>query len=192
MRGAACRLQHDPPLARVAALAAGFAPLVNFTNARGLQVAAQRALFSACIRRRTMQVVERAILPADEITVILGALNALKRGDASVRLPADWPGSLGRVADVFNDVVERNERMAQELDRLSRVVGSEGKLGKRGSLGDVTGFWRDSIDAVNLLIDDLVHPTSETARVIGAVAQGDLSQTMALEVDGRPLKGQFF
>ena len=54
-----------------------------------------------------MQVVERAILPANEITVILGALNALKRGDASVRLPADWPGSLGRVADVFNDVVER-------------------------------------------------------------------------------------
>src|SRR5205823_3456805 len=63
---------------------------------------------------------------------------------------------------------------------------------QRGSLGDVTGFWRDSIDAVNLLIDDLVHPTTETARVIGAVAQGDLSQSMALEVDGRPLKGQFF
>jgi HAMP domain-containing protein/signal transduction histidine kinase/DNA-binding response OmpR family regulator len=138
-----------------------------------------------------MQVVERAILPADEITVILGALNALKRGDASVRLPADWPGALGRVSDVFNDVVERNERMAQELERLSRIVGKEGKLGKRGTLGDVTGFWRDSIDAVNLLIDDLVHPTSETARVIGAVAQGDLSQTMALEVDGQPLQGEF-
>ncbi len=138
-----------------------------------------------------MQVVERAILPADEITVILGALNALKRGDSSVRLPAEWPGMLGRVADVFNDVVERNDRMAHELERLSRVVGKEGKLGKRGSLGDVTGFWRDSIDAVNQLIDDLVHPTSETARVIGAVAQGDLSQTMALEVDGEPLQGEF-
>src|SRR4030081_409816 len=138
-----------------------------------------------------MQVAERAVLPADQIPVILGALNALKRGDASVRLPLDWPGALGRVADVFNDVVDRNERMAQELDRLSRVVGSEGKLGKRGSLGDVTGFWRDSIGAVNMLIDDLVHPTSETARVIGAVAQGDLSQTMALEVDDRPLEGEF-
>src|SRR6184192_2390028 len=138
-----------------------------------------------------MQVVERALLPADEITVILGALNALKRGDGSVRLPADWTGSLGRVADVFNDVVERNDRMAQELERLSRVVGTEGKLGKRCNMGDVTGFWRDSIDAVNLLIDDLVHPTSETARVIGAVAQGDLSQTMALEVDGQPLQGEF-
>src|SRR4030081_3809487 len=137
-----------------------------------------------------MQVAERAVLPADQIPVILGALNALKRGDASVRLPLDWPGALGRVADVFNDVVDRNERMAQELDRLSRVVGSEGKLGKRGSLGDVTGFWRDSIDAVNQLIDALVHPTSETARVIGAVAQGDLSQTMALDVDGQALQGE--
>ncbi len=108
-----------------------------------------------------------------------------------MRLPLEWTGVSGRVADVFNEVVERNERMAQELARLSRVVGKEGKLGKRGSLGDVTGFWRDSIDSVNVLIDDLVHPTSETARVIGAVAQGDLSQTMALEVDGQPLQGEF-
>src|ERR1700746_3478829 len=129
-----------------------------------------------------MQVVERSVLPSSEITVILVALNALKRGDATVRLPTEWPGTLGRVADAFNDILERNERMAQELERLSRVVGKEGKLGRRGTIGDATGFWRDSIDAVNLLIDDLVHPRSETARVIGAVAQGDLSQTMALEV----------
>ncbi|HVF64395.1 MAG TPA: HAMP domain-containing protein, partial [Casimicrobiaceae bacterium] len=138
-----------------------------------------------------MQVVERANLPADEMTLILGALNALKRGDASVRLPLEWHGVPGRVADAFNEVVDHNQRMAQELERLSHVVGKQGKLGKRGSLGDVTGFWRDSIDAVNQLIDDLVHPTSETARVIGAVAQGDLAQSMALEVEGEPLQGEF-
>ncbi|HKW80042.1 MAG TPA: HAMP domain-containing protein, partial [Casimicrobiaceae bacterium] len=138
-----------------------------------------------------MKLLERPIVPTDEMTVILGALNALRRGDAGVRLPENWIGVSGRVADVFNDVVERNERMASELERLSRVVGKEGKLGKRGTLGDVTGFWRDSISAVNMLIDDLVHPTSETARVIGAVAQGDLAQTMALEVDGEPLQGEF-
>jgi hypothetical protein len=110
------------------------------------------------------QLKQQSVTPISEMTVILGALNALKRGDTAVRLPLDWTGVSGRVADVFNDVVERNERMAQELARLSRVVGKEGKLGKRGSLGDVTGFWRDSIDSVNVLIDDLVHPTSETAR----------------------------
>ena len=138
-----------------------------------------------------MQIAERPAKATDEITVILGALSALKRGDASVRLPSEWHGVLGRISDVFNDVVERNQRMAQELERLSNVVGKQGKLAKRGSLGDVSGFWATSIDAVNQLIDDLVHPTSETARVIGAVAQGDLSQTMALEVEGAPLQGEF-
>ena len=101
-----------------------------------------------------MEVVERPVKSADEITVILGALSALRRGDASVRLPAEWHGVLGRVADVFNDVVERNQRMAQELERLSTLVGKQGKLSKRGNLGDVSGFWATSIDAVNQLIDD--------------------------------------
>src|SRR5262249_32066902 len=49
----------------------------------------------------------------------------------------------------------------------------------------------NSIESVNSLISDLAHPTSETARVIGAVAQGDLSQTMAIEADDRPLQGEF-
>ena len=75
--------------------------------------------------------------------------------------------------------------------RISRVVGKEGKINQRASLGSVSGSWEESIDSVNALIGDLVHPTSETARVIGAVAQGDLSQTMALEVDDRPLQGEF-
>src|SRR5690348_8981408 len=138
-----------------------------------------------------MQTVERPPTSTTEITIILNALTALKRGDASIRLPSEWHGPLGRVADVFNDVVERNQRMAHELERLSKVVGKQGKLAKRGNVGEVSGFWATSIDSVNQLIDDLVHPTSETARVIGAVAQGDLSQTMALEVDGEPLQGEF-
>src|SRR5437763_999995 len=81
--------------------------------------------------------------------------------------------------------------MARELDRLSRVVGKEGKITQRASLGDVSGSWADSIADVNELVSNLVHPTSETARVIGAVAQGDLSQTMALQIDERPLQGEF-
>src|SRR5437667_239669 len=88
-------------------------------------------------------------------------------------------------------MIELNERMASELGRLSRVVGKEGKLSQRLSFGDAGGFWRDSVESVNSLIEDLVHPTSETARVLGAVAQGDLSQSMALELDDRPLQGEF-
>ncbi|HEY1067017.1 MAG TPA: HAMP domain-containing protein, partial [Pirellulales bacterium] len=126
-----------------------------------------------------------------EVKAMLSALTALKKGDFSVRLPVEWTGVSGKVADAFNDVVELNQRMAEELDRLSRVVGKEGRLNQRASLGDVSGSWATAIGSVNELIGDLVHPTSETARVIGAVAQGDLSQTMALEIEDRPLQGEF-
>ena len=119
-------------------------------------------------------------------------MTALKKGDFSVRLPLDWTGVAGKVADTFNDVVELNERMAKELERISRVVGKEGqdqpaRLARRRER--LLGASRSTRSTT--LIDDLVHPTSETARVIGAVAQGDLSQTMALEIDDRPLQGEF-
>jgi HAMP domain-containing protein/signal transduction histidine kinase/DNA-binding response OmpR family regulator len=126
-----------------------------------------------------------------DTTVLLSALAALKKGDFSVRLPMHWTGLAGKAADTFNEVVELNQRMARELDRLSRVVGKEGRIAQRASLGDVSGSWADAITSVNDLVSDLVHPTSETARVIGAVAQGDLSQTMALDMEGRPLQGEF-
>jgi HAMP domain-containing protein len=133
---------------------------------------------------------------ADELgsgrsTTVLAALRAVKRGDATIRLPLDWPGLAGKIADAFNDMVELNERKQRELARLSHVVGKQGKLKERASLGDASGFWLDSVNSINSLIEDLVHPSSEVARVIGAVAQGDLSKSMALEVDGRPLEGEF-
>src|SRR5262245_19720459 len=122
---------------------------------------------------------------------LLGALTSLKQGDFSVRLPIDLDGIEGKIADCFNEVVELNQRMADELERLSTVVGKEGKIAQRATIGSVGGSWAASIGFVNELISDLVHPTSETARVIGAVAKGDLSQTMALDIEGRPLKGEF-
>ncbi|MEO5616524.1 MAG: HAMP domain-containing protein, partial [Candidatus Eisenbacteria bacterium] len=122
---------------------------------------------------------------------LLAALTALKRGNTSARLPLTWTGLDGKVAENFNDLLDLNVRMAEELSRLSRAVGKEGRLRERASLGDAAGLWRDSITAINSLIDDLVHPSSEVARVIGAVAQGDLSKSMALEVEGRALEGEF-
>ncbi|HXE46790.1 MAG TPA: HAMP domain-containing protein, partial [Ramlibacter sp.] len=121
----------------------------------------------------------------------MAALTDLKKGNASARLPQDWTGVFGKLADAFNDVVAENVRMSHELARLSRVVGKEGKLTERAYVPNASGFWRDSAESINSLIADLVHPTSEVARVIGAVAQGDLSKSMALEADGRPLEGEF-
>src|SRR5712672_2244138 len=122
---------------------------------------------------------------------LLRALMAFKRGDFSVRLPDDWTGVAGKIADTFNEVISANERMTRELERIGRVVGKEGRITQRASLGDVSNSWADAIGSVNDLIGDLVHPTSEMARVIGAVAKGDLSKTMAIEIEGRPLQGEF-
>ena len=122
---------------------------------------------------------------------LLAALMAFKRGDFSARLPDDWTGVAGKIADTFNDVIRTNQRMAKELERIVHVVGKEGRIRQRASLGDVSDSWADVIGRVNVLIGDLVHPTSEMARVIGAVAKGDLSETMATEIEGRPLKGEF-
>src|SRR5437867_2221795 len=126
-----------------------------------------------------------------DIKLLLTALTALKKGDFSIRLPLDWNGTAGKIADAFNDVIERHEKMANELERISRVVGKEGKISQRASVGEVSGSWATKVAAINGLISDLVHPISETARVLGAVAKGDLSQTMALEIEGRPLEGEF-
>jgi HAMP domain-containing protein/signal transduction histidine kinase len=122
---------------------------------------------------------------------LLSALGAFCRGDFSVRLPEDWTGIGGKIADAFNDVIATNGKIARELDRISRIVGKEGRITQRATIGDVSNCWAGSIASVNALIDDLVHPTSEMARVIGAVAKGDLSKAMETEIEGRPLEGAF-
>src|SRR5205823_14933282 len=83
---------------------------------------------------------------------LLTALMAFKRGDFSARLPSDWTGVAGKIADTFNDVIERNERLTRELDRISRAVGKEGRITQRASIGDVSNSWADAIGSVNELI----------------------------------------
>src|SRR5919204_47441 len=122
---------------------------------------------------------------------LLAALRRVRNGDFKVRLPLDSTSVAGDIAQAFNDMVDLNERMAKELARITVVVGREGRVGQRTSLGPVNGSWAGCVDSINTLIDDLTKPTTEVNRVIGAVAKGDLSQRMALEIDGRPLKGEF-
>src|SRR5213595_1481428 len=122
---------------------------------------------------------------------LLRALMAFKRGDFSVRLPDDWAGVAGKIADTFNEVIAKNQRLTLELDGIGRAVGKKGRITQRASLGDVSNSWADAIRSVNGLIGDLVNPTSEMARVIGAVAKGDLSKTMATDIEGRQLEGEF-
>src|SRR6201990_378033 len=123
--------------------------------------------------------------------LLLTVLTAVKKGDFSSRLPSDEVGVAGKIYDALNEIIEKNESLTSELSRISEVVGKEGKIAQRASLTHSTGGWRSCIDSVNTLITDLAQPTTEIARVIGAVAEGDLSQNFNVEIDGRPLKGEF-
>src|SRR3989454_8618599 len=131
--------------------------------------------------------------PTDRVdeTRLLEVLTALRHGNFAPRLPLKWTGVGGKVADTVNEIMEANQRLTRELERLARLVGKEGKISHRVSVGEFTGLWASSIEPVNALVGHLVHPTSEMARVIGAVAKGDLTQTMALDFDGRSLQGEF-
>jgi HAMP domain-containing protein/CheY-like chemotaxis protein/signal transduction histidine kinase len=128
---------------------------------------------------------------AFDLNNLLYALQAMKVGDFSVRMAGDQLGIEGKIADAFNEIVAANERMAKQLENVGQVVGREGKTRQRVRLGLSGGAWGEMESSVNTLIDDLLWPTREVTRVIGAVAQGDLLQTVRLDVDGRPLKGEF-
>jgi HAMP domain-containing protein len=122
---------------------------------------------------------------------LLKVLMAFRRGDFSVRMTADRDGADGKIAEALNEVIELNQKMAREFAKISTAVGKEGRINQRARLGDHGGGWADCVDSINTLIGDVVQPSTEVSRVIGAVAKGDLSQNMALEVEGRPLKGEF-
>ncbi len=122
---------------------------------------------------------------------LLNALKAVKQGDFSVRLPVDKGGIMAEIAILFNDVVGINESLANEIIRVSKIVGEEGKLTERASLGQVAGSWKASVDSINALVNNLAQPTTEVGRVITAVAEGDLTKKMRLEIEERPLKGEF-
>src|SRR5579863_3108335 len=126
-----------------------------------------------------------------DLTVILGALQIVRDGNFSVRLPGSWTGLPGKIADTFNNIVAANEQMARELKRVGQAVGKEGKTRERTRFHELKGAWGEMEGSVNTLVEDLLRPTTEVTRAIAAVAQGNLTQTVRLDVDGRPLEGEF-
>ncbi|HTB23585.1 MAG TPA: response regulator [bacterium] len=125
-----------------------------------------------------------------ELTLILEAMAGLKRGDFGARLPREWTGVPGKIADAFNEVVESKGAMAAEFERLCRAVAKEGKLQQRAEARGAAGAWLGMFTSVNSLVEELVRPIRELSRVAGAVAKGDLSQSAELDSGGRPLEGE--
>jgi HAMP domain-containing protein/CheY-like chemotaxis protein/signal transduction histidine kinase len=132
-----------------------------------------------------------AEISASELNLVLSSLLTMREGDFSVRLPGTWTGLPGKLADTFNDIVGSNQQIAHELKRIGQVVGKEGKTRERTQFHQPKGAWGEMEVSINTLVDDLLQPTTEVTRAIAAVAQGNLTQTVRLDVDGRPLEGEF-
>jgi len=126
-----------------------------------------------------------------ELATILASLQTMREGDFSVRLPVAWTGLKGKIADTFNDIIAANERIAGELKRVGQAVGKEGRTRERTRFQHLRGSWGEMEVSVNTLVEDLLRPTTEMTRTIAAVAQGNLTQTVRLDVGGRPLEGEF-
>ncbi|MCI0636214.1 MAG: HAMP domain-containing protein, partial [Actinobacteria bacterium] len=140
---------------------------------------------------RTLQTVDAENGSSSALRQLLRALHAVRDGDFSARLPDDWTGLEGKIADAFNEIIAANQTLALELQRVGHVVGREGKTRERTRFDQSRGAWGEIEVSVNTLIDDLLRPTTEVTRAISAVAQGDLMQTVRLDVEGRPLEGEF-
>ena len=128
---------------------------------------------------------------ATELHTLLAALQAMRAGDFSARMPGGWVGLMGKIADNFNEIAAASGALAQQLERVERTVGREGQTRQRIKLAHSGGTWAEMETSINALIDDLLWPTAEVTRAIAAVAKGDLSQAVSLELDGRPLQGEF-
>lgn len=121
-----------------------------------------------------------------ELQQLLNVIKIAISGNLTVRLPEN--NELGEIALLFNQWVSLNEKFANEIVEISKKVGEEGKLNER--LIGTNDLWGNSINSINSLINNLAKPTIEAQRVIGAIASGDLSQKMALDVDDKPLSGE--
>ncbi|HKU68501.1 MAG TPA: HAMP domain-containing protein, partial [Candidatus Baltobacteraceae bacterium] len=122
---------------------------------------------------------------------LLNALRAFRAGEFAVRIPVKGSGIEAEIAQAFNECLEMKTRLLGEIKRVSRSISRDGRLSLRASLEGASGDWQAHIEAYNSLIETVAAPMAETNRVLGAVAQGDLSQRMTVEIEGHPLRGDF-
>jgi signal transduction histidine kinase/HAMP domain-containing protein/ActR/RegA family two-component response regulator len=128
-------------------------------------------------------------IPDDiDLSLLLKTLTEVRNGDFSVRMPVEWTGVSGKIADTLNEVIAANQTLGAELERVSSAVGKEGKLSQRVAVSGPDRAWAGTVTSVNTLIEDLVRPTTDMQRVIGAVADGDLSKKITADVHGEVLE----
>ena len=131
-------------------------------------------------------------LPTSELyRELLNVLTEVKNGNFQVRMPIDQIGISGKICDTMNEIISLNDKMTQEFTLASKMIGKHGKLNHRIEVPFGKGGWTEKAEALNTLIGDLVHPTIEIAGVISAVAKGNLSQEMPLQIGDHELQGEY-
>src|SRR5688500_20090797 len=109
-------------------------------------------------------------------------------GDLTQKITVEAAGEILQIKDVINKMVDQLNAFASEVTRVAREVGTEGKLGGQADVGGVAGTWRDLTDSVNSMAGNLTAQVRNIADVTTAVATGDLSKKITVDVKGEILE----
>src|SRR6202034_4057414 len=124
----------------------------------------------------------------EQMQQLLAGLTAVRGGDFSIRLPAGQDALMNDIADVFNAMNEQLGVFTSEVTRVAREVGTEGQHGGQAEVPAVAGTWKDLTDSVNAMAGNLTGQVRNIAEVTTAVARGDLSRKITVDVKGEILE----
>src|SRR6201985_1170383 len=113
---------------------------------------------------------------------------AMAHGDLSKKITVDVKGEILQLKETINTTVDQLNAFASEVTRVAREVGTEGKLGGQAVVRGVAGTWKDLTDSVNSMASNLTGQVRNIAEVATAVAQGDLSKKITVNVSGEILQ----
>src|SRR5207249_3864460 len=123
-----------------------------------------------------------------QVRNIAQVTTAVARGDLSQKITVEAKGEVAALADTINSMTDTLRAFADEVTRVAREVGTEGKLGGQAQVEGVAGTWKDLTDSVNQLAGNLTSQVRDIAQVTTAVARGDLSQKITVDVKGEILE----
>src|SRR5689334_7492197 len=124
----------------------------------------------------------------DQVRNIADVTTAVARGDLSTKITVDVRGELLRLKNTINTMVDQLNAFASEVTRVAREVGTEGQLGGQAIVRGVGGTWKDLTDSVNSMASNLTNQVRNIAQVTTAVANGDLSRKITVDVRGEILE----
>src|SRR5438874_8365029 len=123
-----------------------------------------------------------------QVRNIADVTTAVARGDLSRKITVDVKGEILALKETINTMVDQLNAFAGEVTRVAREVGTEGKLGGQAEVVGVAGTWKDLTDSVNSMASNLTGQVRNIAEVTTAVAQGDLSKKITVDVSGEILE----